>query len=345
MLKRSAIWAQAIAVILLVSTTAFAEKDPTVTESARKHFKAGVAYVEDPSGAKYEEALQEFRKAYEESPTPKIMNNIGFCALSLERDGEAIEAYEIYLKGNTSDLTPSIRKQVEKDIAMLRSSLVKVKLTAHPADASVVDERKNSKGELVVNRYKLNDGAAALGLHPGHHKVTVSAPGYKTAEWEFDAEPASNHSHEFVLVANSTESTETSPKPAATQVAVSTSEPPQEPKKGLHTGVYVGGIAAGVFAVAATVTGVLALSKQSDFDSAKKDGNTSKMNSLETSGNRFALITDIGIGAAVISAGVATYFYIASSSKPAEKVASPVALRVDPFVDADRAGFAFSGSF
>jgi hypothetical protein len=345
LVKRSVVWAQAIAVILFVASAAQAQKDPTVTESARKHFKAGVAYIEDPSGAKYEEALQEFRRAYAESPTPKIMNNIGFCALSLERDGEAIEAYEIYLAGNSSDLTPAIRKQVEKDVAMLKSSLVKVQLTVQPVDASVVDERRNSKGELVVNRYKLAGGGAALGLHPGHHKVTVSAPGLKTAEWEFDAEPATSHKHDFALVAEGGEPTVTSAKPEATKATVNVAEPPRAPEKGVHTGVYVGGIAAGVFAAAATVTGVMAMSKQSDFDKAKKDGNVSKMDSLEKSGNRLALITDIGIGAAVISAGVATYFYFSSSSKPAEKVASPVALRIDPVVNVDRAGLALSGSF
>ena len=345
MSMHSAIRVQVIVAFLLMASGVYAQKSATVSDSARKHFKAGIAYIEDPSGAKYEEALQEFRRAYAESPTPKIMNNIGLCALSLERDGEAIEAYEIYLASNSSDITPAIRKQVEKDVAMLKASLVKVQLTAQPKEASVVDERQNSKGELVINRYKLNGGSLALGFHPGHHKVTVSAPGYKAAEWVFDAEPATTQNHEFVLVTEGADGTSGSLKPETTKATANVTEPQKAPAKGVHTGVYVGGIAAGVFAAAATVTGVMALSKQSDFDSAKKDGELSKLKSLHQSGNRLALITDIGIGAAVVSAGVATYFYFASSSKPAEKVASPVALRIDPVVNVDRAGLLFSGNF
>jgi hypothetical protein len=344
-MKRSAIWGQVIAVVLLVTSAAHAQKGPTITESARKHFSAGVAYIEDPSGAKYEEALQEFRKAYAESPTPKIMNNIGFCSLSLERDGEAIEAYEIYLASASSDLTASIRKQVEKDLAMLKASLVKVRITAQPKDASIIDERRNSKGELIINRYKIIGGEVSLGIHPGHHKISVSAPGYKTAEWEFDAESATNHTHEFELVANDAAISATPVPVKEPKAKVSASEPPKEPKKGVHPGVYVGGIAAGVFTVTATVTGLMALSKQSEFDKAKKDGDVDKLGTLKSSGENLVLITDIGVGAAVISAGVATYFYLTSSSQPTEKIASPVALRFEPFVNAKSAGVELLGHF
>lgn len=339
---RSAIRVQTVALSLLIASVAHAQKDPAVTDSARQHFKAGVAYIQDPSGPKYEEALQEFRKAYAESPTPKIMNNIGFSALNLERDGEAIEAYEVYLAGNSSDLTPAIRKQVEKDVAMLKASLVKVQITAQPKNASIVDERRNSKGELVVNRYKLAGGGAALGIHPGHHKVIVSAPGYEDAAWEFDAEPAQTFNHDFILVAEGGASAAKSEVTMETPLVV---ERRKASKQGVHSMVYVGGSAAGVFAVAATVTGMMTLSKQNDFDEAKKHDEPKKLSSLETSGGRLALITDIGIGAAVVSACVATYFYFTSPSKPVEKVASPTALRIAPAVNVERAVLSLAGSF
>lgn len=74
-------------------------------KTAKEHFKAGIAYADDPSGPKWEEALKEFRAAYRTTPTTKLMNNIGLCALNLERDGEAIEAFEAYLAGGgESDL-------------------------------------------------------------------------------------------------------------------------------------------------------------------------------------------------------------------------------------------------
>ncbi|HMA94301.1 MAG TPA: hypothetical protein VKP30_16530, partial [Polyangiaceae bacterium] len=66
-------------------------------DEAQKHFDAGLAYADDPTGPKWEEAFKEFRAAYTLSQNWKILNNIGLCALNLERDGEAIEAYKDYL--------------------------------------------------------------------------------------------------------------------------------------------------------------------------------------------------------------------------------------------------------
>lgn len=141
-----------------------------LNEAAQRHFDAGLAYVDDPNGPKWEEALKEFRAAYAESPTWKLMNNIGLCALNLERDGEAIEAFKQYLAhGGETDLNSKARKQIEKDVAMLSASLVTVSIEVEPPEATLVDERRNSKGETLVNRYSLKHGKAMLGVHPGHH--------------------------------------------------------------------------------------------------------------------------------------------------------------------------------
>jgi hypothetical protein len=332
--------------VLLFGSLSFAQKDPKISDAARTHFKAGVAYLDDPNGPKYEEALQEFRKAYAESPSSKIMNNIGFCALNLERDGEAIEAYEAFLAGNSADLTPKVRKQVEQDIAMLKASLVKVTLTGEPKDLSVVDERRNSQGALVVNRYKIGDGSTALGIHPGHHRMTASAPGYEPIEWEFEAEPASSHEHVFKLTAKGS-GTAAAPVMAESKPVASSAvtEPPAAPQRRVHPGVYVGAIAAGVFAAAATTTGILTLSKHKDFEAADNRDDDKEADRLSKSGKRLALLTDVGIGAAVLSAGVATYFYFAAPGKSAEKSPSTATLQLTPSVGVDRAGLSLVGNF
>ena len=76
-------------------TAAFA--DVQITEEARQHFKAGVNLLNDPDGPRYEEAYREFKAAYAASASYKILGNLGLCAMKLERDGEAIDAYEKYL--------------------------------------------------------------------------------------------------------------------------------------------------------------------------------------------------------------------------------------------------------
>src|SRR6476659_9259610 len=68
--------------------TATAKATPSgISDEARSHFFAGVALLQDPEGEKVEEAYREFKKAYEISGSPKILGNMGFCAMRLERDG------------------------------------------------------------------------------------------------------------------------------------------------------------------------------------------------------------------------------------------------------------------
>lgn len=320
-----------------------------LSDEAQKHFDAGLAYADDPTGPKWEEAFKEFRAAYALSQNWKILNNIGLCALNLERDGEAIEAYKDYLShGGEKGLTEKLRKQIEKDVAMLSASLVNVTLSVDPADAVVVDERTTSRGELRVNRYPVKNGAAKLGLHPGTHKLTIEARGYVSETWSFDAEPGSTHEHQVQLVSEKRDTVPAPAKPEPTDSAAPlTSEPPKPAERSTPTGVYIGLAATGVFAIAATATGVLALGKDKKFNEST---NPSEEDDLKKSGKTLALLTDIGIGAAVVSAGITAYLYFSAPKSPARDATATndkgvSQIRVAPAVGPNAAGVALSGKF
>lgn len=342
-MKRSKLFATVLMLVgLSATTTTFAQSDVTITDAARQHFNAGVAYIEDPAGAKYEEAYREFRLAYTASPSYKILNNLGLCALSLERDGEAIDAYEKFLaKATAEDIPQAKRELMQRDIATLKSSLVKITLTATPADVLITDERISSNGSTIINRYDLKGGKVALGLHPGHHRITAKAEGYEPQTWDIETDSASTHSHEFKLVAAGQ-----SAAAASAQANLAVTTPPEtQSGNGTSSMVYVGAVATGIFAVGATVTGLMYLSKKSDYQDANDGSNSSKANDLNDSAKTLGLITDIGIGAAVLSAGATAIFYFAgSSSKTTEKPASS-AWQLNPTVSPHLAGLSVSGSF
>src|SRR5688572_4726463 len=86
-------------------------EDPPISEEARRHFKAGVHFMQDPDGEKVEEAYREFKVAYSLSSSPKILGNMGTSAMKLERDGEAIEAYARYLR-EVADIDADERAQI-----------------------------------------------------------------------------------------------------------------------------------------------------------------------------------------------------------------------------------------
>ena len=107
------------ALVLAVAAPALAGDVP-ITDAARKHFSAGVNFMQDPDGARYEEAYREFKAAYAESPSWKILGNLGICAMKLERDGEAIDAYKKYLQGGGTQLGAAERAQFSRDLSTLK---------------------------------------------------------------------------------------------------------------------------------------------------------------------------------------------------------------------------------
>jgi hypothetical protein len=336
---------------LFVATSAFAQKkDVVVTDHARQHFKAGVAYIDDPTGPKYEEAYGEFHQAYAESPSYKILSNIGLCALNLERDGEAIDAYTRFLAvAKAEDIPADKRKLTERDIAMLKASLVTITFSSVPADVILIDERLPTKGSNVTNRYELKGGKLTLGIHPGQHRFTVKAEGYEPQTWEIDAASSSTHSHEFKLV-SATKPASANPVEQKTDTAKSNlavTAPPETPtKNSTPTVVYVGLAATGAFAIAATVTGLIANSKKNEYNDVNSGGTEpDKARDLRDSFKSYALMTDIGIGAAIVSAGTTAILYFTAPSKKQET--KPVARRFnfEPVFTPTHTGFSVSGQF
>lgn len=291
---------------------------------------------------KYEEAYREFHKAYADSPTYKILTNIGLCALNLERDGEAIDAYQRFLaEAKAEDIPQDKRKLMERDIAMLKASLVTLNFSSQPVRLILQDERLTSKGGSVVNRYEIRDGKLTLGIHPGHHRITATVEGFEPQTWDFEADSATTHSHAFELTPIAAPA-----KNDAVKSNVAVTAPPENPsKKRTPTLVYVGAATTGVFAIGATVTGVIASSKKSDFDKANTGENPDEADELRKSGKTFALITDIGIGAAVLSAiGTAIVYFTAPTTKVETK--QPVAcVKVSPSFGPATAGLSVLGQF
>ena len=66
-------WLVALAIALVVLLPTFGSVAQASEEEARKHFKAGVAYLQDPEGERFEEAYAEFKKAYELARAPKVL--------------------------------------------------------------------------------------------------------------------------------------------------------------------------------------------------------------------------------------------------------------------------------
>ena len=74
--------------------------------------------------------------------TWKVLGNIGICSMKLKRDGEAIEAFEKYLQEGGAQIDKEEKAQVERDLSMLKASVVTVKLAFPSSPAKMLDERQ-----------------------------------------------------------------------------------------------------------------------------------------------------------------------------------------------------------
>jgi hypothetical protein len=338
--QRQFLTIQAFLWVLFVAITAFAE-NVKITENAREHFKAGLAYLEEPGGAKYEEAYREFKTAYAESPSYKILNNIAVCSLYLERDGEAIDAYERYLAVAPKEEIPSKkREQIDSDLKRLKAGLVKLEIRATPAEFVLVDQRKTSQGTEVVNRYTAVNGVLSLGIHPGVHQLTISADGYAAQTWELEAAPASTQTRTVKLTPVSAPPTETvAAPPVAAKSSNAVAAPPETPQKSSKTPLYVSAIATGVFAATATVTGLLALSKKSDLEKLNEDpSNHNEAVDTRNEAKSLALFCDISLGATAIAAAVTTYFIFTTPGGESPPKSAKNQIQISPVLSPQNTG-------
>lgn len=179
-------WAKAaFALILFGSNWAGAQlpaapaKEVAVSARARELFSVGVALLQDPDGARYEEAFRAFLQAYEESPSWKILGNLGLCALKLERYTDGIEAYERYLATATESLEPSERSQVERDLRIMKGTSGTLVVDVVGATAEkIVDSRPRAVGGTVTNSYVLpRSGTLKLKVAGGTHTIVATSEG------------------------------------------------------------------------------------------------------------------------------------------------------------------------
>jgi hypothetical protein len=296
-----------------------ADKSIEISEEARKHFKAGVAFLQDPDGARYEEAYAEFKTAFAASPSPKILGNIGLCAMKLERDGEAIEAYTRYLR-EVPDIDPDERNQIVQDLQTLQVSVVRLTLTVDPPAASIIDRRVAVRGDKVTNVYPVKDGKVEIGVRPGHHEITARAPGYDDVTWEIDAYGGTRETHAFQL----------KPKSAPPALPVSTPDraDPRDTSGESRSALplVIAGIG-GAMLVGGTVTGFVALGKKSDLEKSCPNDvcpATFDLASERSSTKTIVGVTDfLLIGGAIVTVGGLAWWFLDKPSAEAKPGSAP----------------------
>jgi hypothetical protein len=292
-LLRNAVVVSSLATAGLAIAPPARAADVVITEEARTHFAAGVALLQDPKAPRYEEAYREFKAAYAASPSYKILGNLGLCAMKIERDAEAIHAYETFLKEAGPEVSAETRAQMQRDLLTLKAGLLEVTVSSDPPGATIVDVRVPVEGADVRNAYGTLNAPLTIGLRHGHHVITARLQGYVDQQWEFDATEATAPPHVFAMV-----------KPALATTRTTVSERP------VPTAAYVAGGATVALAIGGAFFGALALQKHSDYETANDGTHLNQAQSDKSSGQTLNIVTDCFFGAAIVGAAVTTYLVL-----------------------------------
>ena len=274
--------------------------DAPVSDRARALFRDGVAHLKASQGPEYADAYEDFKAAYADSPSSKILGNLGLCATKLERDGEAIAFYQRYLD-EAGAKSPAERKAIQKDLAELERRVAYVTLVFEPGDVTVTDRRLPASGEPVVNSYVTDEGRLELGLRNGRHRITVEAPGHAPEILELELAPGSREEHEVTLTSTDTA---TDVAPAVTPGPADGADDDSTEGSGLMTGLWIGVGVTGALAIGTGVVGGMAASNFGKYEDAVAAGDGTEAADLEDKGKTLNLVGDVLLGATI--AGAAT---------------------------------------
>ncbi|MDB4992807.1 MAG: hypothetical protein JWM74_239 [Myxococcaceae bacterium] len=297
-----------VATLTLATPVRSYAADPPISEEARQHFRAGVALLQDPEGARHEEAYREFKAAYAASQSAKVLGNVGFCAMRLERDAEAIEAYDRYLR-EVPDIDEDEREQIKRDVATMRSGLVRITITSESPQLTVVDQRVPVRGESVTNAYDMPGTRTVLGLRAGHHVLRARRGATQSQAWEVDVMPGGTASHAFVFTPTPTPALGGAPAPLPESKSVV--------MPWLVTGLGLASLAAG------GITGGVALQRTGKLESRCPNDTCPAGYDLEadrSATRRMVTATDILlIGGGVLTVSGLTWLLLSRDPSPTEK--------------------------
>lgn len=274
-------------------------------DQARQHFAAGVNFLRDPMKPRYEEAYAEFKQSYALSKAPKVLGNLGLCAMMLERDGEAIEAYEKYLPLASE----GEKAQLQRDLFTLRVSAVTIQVSSDPPGATLIDTRVPVQGESINNLYGPLTSPLALKIRKGHH-ILKAKLGNREEVWEVEAAGEQLPPHVFKFEPEA---------PLADTVSAPKMEAVTEERtRPVPKSVYVGLAVSGALGLGALATGWAASNTRAAFDRANDGFDRDRASDLQSRGQLLNGVTDGLLVGTVVALGVTTVLYLTRPAAPAQ---------------------------
>ena len=322
--------------MLFAAVTPAVVKDPKV---AKKWQRAGDILIRKGDyltrKGKTDDATQQYNlavTAYQHAVAASDDVSLNYyLALAEDKAGLATAALaHVKLAVAAEGIKPYLQKKAQKLLDEVSMKVGIVKLTITPDGTQVMIEGKD---------VGVSPLAESLVLMPGTHGVTLTAVGFQPKELELKVEAGSESERTIEL--------EPVPVVATPLPVVERELPPAPPPAGpSKLPLYIGGGATIGLAVAATITGIMAVGKHSTYTDAASS--PTQRADAQSSGKTLAHITDACIVGAVGAAAFTVYWYQFKYRPQARAITEqPPQAKVDvvPWVQPQAGGLTVAGSF
>jgi tetratricopeptide (TPR) repeat protein len=310
------------------------------SEKAARRFQQAVELYREGS---YEGALAEFRKAYQISPSYRVLYNIAQTQFALHDFVGAYKSLLQYVSEGGNDISADRRAQVDEMSAKLEERIGHLQIATNAADADIrIDDvsvgTSPLPGLVAVNVGTHKVSAVKAGSPEAVRTITVAGKESVRIDLKIDEAVAA-----AARVGSSAASSPVSGPLSAPAASIAKSQQASVPG---HTGLIVSLSTTAALAIGTGVAGYLALAAQQKLkDQINTYPNTkANIEDARSKSKHLGYITDALGAATVVSGGVALYYVLTSAS--ATPKAKPGKASVEPIVFVPTlGGMVLQGSF
>jgi tetratricopeptide (TPR) repeat protein len=312
-LHRSALTLVSVMLTCALTSGELAAQTDRVAEG-RAHFSRGVEYYKDED---YRNAMVEFKRAYELAPNYKLLYNLGQTAQDLKDYAFALKSLERYVSEGGNEIAPERKSEVLANIRKLKQRVAEVTIHSNLNDAELLVDDVPVGRTPLASALVVSAGRRSISLTKGSVTTvrTIEVAGGERTELTLNLETPRPHASSTPKTAEPAGAQPQGADVRKSGPTPTTKHTSQQPERASNP-TWIGVVATSVFAVAAGVTGGLALAAKRDFDARLDDYpiTPDDVKAARSKTQKLALATDILGGAAVLSCGITVWMALSNSS-------------------------------
>jgi tetratricopeptide (TPR) repeat protein len=290
-----------VACWLLVAGSAWAQPEDQVRE-AQAHFKRGAAYYDEDN---FRGALVEFQRAYELSPSYKILFNIGQVQLELQDFAGAQRAFTRYLREGGPDVPAARVEEVNHELERLSGRVGELTIQTAAGAEVLIDDASVGFAPLPE----------PVAVNVGRHQVAVHISGREPQRRVVDVA-----GQQQLTVALATDA-------VTKRASPSSASPPAHSGRSL----YVTWSVTGALALTASVFTVLTYTNANKLEDLRDTYPITKaeLDAQADKQKTTSLYADVFAGATAVAIGVSLYLTL-SRTKPSRESSRAARLGISP---------------